>query len=343
MAAAGDRPAADQAARLHAGRHGLATTTLGHLLRFTDGGHRWAKAPLPWQAWGVSFADREHAWLSLGAGGSLARTVDGGRTWSLTPPIPVCRRLSVRVDIGFSSPARGFLLCLGQPGAGTQRKWLFATTDGGQTWTGSQVPTPGTFPSLATSHTGGLALDEIPDGIWLQSEPGAPWRHPVVTDDGPAGISWPAAHTLYVALNEGLVKSTDGGGGWRQILPVKHAEPTGPVSLLDRTTGYGASASGPLGDSQGLLETVDGGRSWVQIARFPLGVVYLRARPAGGRRDDRKAPLVLRHPLGGGHPHQRHRQAAAPDAGAALAPGVADTVSGPRPAPPLARSHPKSR
>ena len=71
------------------------------------------------------------------------------------------------------------------------------------------------------------------------------------------------------------------GRGWRQIRPLNRPHPTGPASFFDANIGYGAGSTGVLGNPGALLETVDGGRSWVQIARFPNPIRYLRARPGG--------------------------------------------------------------
>ena len=212
---------------------GWGTTPTGGVFHFTDGGRRWSRVALPWLATDVSFPDRNHGWLSLGPAGALARTINGGRTWSLTPKISVCRRLSVETEIAFTNPTHGYLVCLAEPGAGMERKWLFATTDGGETWTQTGVPVGGSIPSLGASPAGGVAMDATPDGISVQSAAGTRWRYPVTTDWGPTGIAWPARRTIYVALGRALVKSTDGGRGWRQILPISHEQPEGPTSFAE--------------------------------------------------------------------------------------------------------------
>ena len=72
-------------------------------------------------------------------------------------------------------PARLDLLCAGQPAGGRQRKTIYASTDGGQTWrrTG-QAPAAGTASFLSAGPSGALVL-ATSLGIEVSTDGGATW------------------------------------------------------------------------------------------------------------------------------------------------------------------------
>ena len=69
--------------------------------------------------------------------GDLMKTTDSGRTWRRVGS--PCRRgwggFAWAAAISFVSQSRGWVLCKGQPGTGSQSKALYLTTDGGSRWT----------------------------------------------------------------------------------------------------------------------------------------------------------------------------------------------------------------
>jgi hypothetical protein len=101
------------------------------LWRSLDAGRTWqVVSPAPEPFYTASFADAAHG-LAVTQAHGLIITTDGGRTWErLRDP---CGSESERV-VSLVSPRRGWLLCLGQPGAGNQEKALYRTDDAGAHW-----------------------------------------------------------------------------------------------------------------------------------------------------------------------------------------------------------------
>jgi photosystem II stability/assembly factor-like uncharacterized protein len=112
----------------------------GRLFRTLDGGQTWTELSLP--AGGeVHFVDSNRGWLSGGpGGGQLFSTADGGQTWLPLDPAGTAQAATGASFYGlpaFTTPQEGLLpLTLG--GAEDPRLDLYATHDGGGTWTLAQ-------------------------------------------------------------------------------------------------------------------------------------------------------------------------------------------------------------
>ncbi len=77
---------------------------------------------------GVSAVNGRVAWAS-GAGGTYARTTDGGRTWQ-TGQVPGAAELDFR-DVDAFDAETAYLLAIGEG----ERSRIYKTTDGGRNWT----------------------------------------------------------------------------------------------------------------------------------------------------------------------------------------------------------------
>src|SRR4051812_11438636 len=77
---------------------------------------------------GVSAVSRRVAWAS-GAGGTYARTLDGGRTWQ-AGQVPGASELDFR-DVDAFDAETAYLLAIGEG----ERSRIYKTTDGGRHWT----------------------------------------------------------------------------------------------------------------------------------------------------------------------------------------------------------------
>lgn len=125
--------------------------------------------------------------------------------------------------------SRLWLLCSGQPAAGSQLKTLYLSTSAARHWTtvsggstrGGGVPSSGYVSSLVASRGSDL---------WLTLDRGTLW------------------------------KSTDGGRAWQVAVPASEANPPlgnmGPVTFVSMRRGF------VLGGLNRLLSTGDGGRHW---------------------------------------------------------------------------------
>lgn len=168
----------------------------------------------------------------------LVRTADGGRTWQPSP-VPCPRVVGGVMGVSFPTPTTGWLLCVGEPGAGQQQKAVLATIDGGRSWQAVSGAIVGN-----TSLGGGLGGYGYPLGIAFRP-------------DG-RGLLWEGRGTLFV--------THDGGRTW-----------TPKDKVVGPEVDFGQSASLPRDrvffvllqrGSFRLLRSQDGGRTWSVIHRW---------------------------------------------------------------------------
>ena len=113
-----------------------------NLFRSDDAGDTWrriAQVPASFGCYGLSFADRDHGWVTASMAGQLWQTSDGGATWTVVPTPPNLQNpdvLRITRDIGwiYSDVATRTGL---SPVA-------YRTNDGGQNWTQAPFPSPPT-------------------------------------------------------------------------------------------------------------------------------------------------------------------------------------------------------
>ena len=179
---------------------------------------------------GLSFADAQHGFLTLSSPSTsavIARTADGGRTWTRSQPLPD--------PPGFTTPGAGFTLRAGRVrafgatlfvdalgnGAGNGLVYAFRSSDGGATWS-----------YLSTAPTrGGDSIAFVTATRWLQIVPpdnsketidaGVSWR-PFTTDYRQAApiapqIVFGDALVGYATVRGGLQRTTDGGAHWTAL------------------------------------------------------------------------------------------------------------------------------
>ncbi len=226
-------------------RGAIATTDGGTSFRTLDGGRVWKPLRLRYES---SFATPQialgfrryltHDHLAL----ALMATSDGGKTWRERAS-PCAQAIAFDALIDLVTPSVGWLVCLGEPGAGNQEKAVFHTADGGRSWhTGAAA----VYYPRRNVH-GGIAGFGYPQGA-------------AFAVDG-FGLLWESRGTLYV--------TRDGGDHW-------HAEPSVARPELDFGRGAAAFAGGRglllLGRGGSLparlLSTGDSGRSWRLIHRW---------------------------------------------------------------------------
>jgi photosystem II stability/assembly factor-like uncharacterized protein len=207
------------------------------LLKSTDSGSTWSQTTLPITGLGISISrpTRQDAWItSMNAGPGTAEIIvthDGGETWTSLPhPAP---RAASEAAISFRTAEEGWLLIGGQPGAGSQAKELFGTTDGGRTWTHLS----GGPAEMSPGYAGSPVFTSAEDG-WMA-----------------------LAHVA-------LIHSTDGGKTWTPALSASddRGDPQSAVQFTD--TQHGWTVLNYYQDfqaRQALWSTSDGGATWQQV------------------------------------------------------------------------------
>jgi photosystem II stability/assembly factor-like uncharacterized protein len=161
---------------------------------------------------------------------ALLATRNGGRTWQRRPS-PCAQAVAFGALVDLVTPQLGWLVCLGQPGAGNQEKAVFRTRDGGATWR----PAGGRIDSYG-----------YPEGI-------------AVAADG-FGLLWESRGTLYA--------TRDGGAHWQAEPRVARREIDFGRGAAAFPGGIGFVLLGHGGGlSARLLETRDGGRRW-SVVRY---------------------------------------------------------------------------
>jgi photosystem II stability/assembly factor-like uncharacterized protein len=170
---------------------------------------------------------------------SLVRTRDGGRTWRrVASP---CGKTAQYEVPSFTTATSGWVLCAGQPGAGSQLKAVYRTGDGGRHW---QI-----VMSTGWSPSGGATPKAIP------------------TQGYADGIAF-AKSRGWVSLSRGLsYTSADAGHTWRPTSFGLRNPTDIAIEGLTALSNRDAIALVRSGDwkQRYLFRTVDGGRTWQAV------------------------------------------------------------------------------
>lgn len=205
--------------------------------------HRAAARPPLRNADAFVHPDARDAWLLQGTGdphtGSdslIVATHDGGHRWRqiANPCLP---RYPYDYRLAALDAHHLWLLCGGEPGAGSQAKALYVSRDGGQRWSAESATCP------------------PPTGATCGTFPGAGY------------VSDLAASTLrrqWIVLQRGTLYGTSNGGRtWRAAIPYVQANPgdigIGPIVFADARHGW-------LAAFDRIFRTTDGGAHWHAVA-----------------------------------------------------------------------------
>jgi photosystem II stability/assembly factor-like uncharacterized protein len=208
--------------------------TRGGLSRSDDRGVKWQRISR-YPLLDVSFATGREG-LGYGVRGGhevLAETVDEGRSWHrLRFPCGDDGAVDGDDVVSLGAPNAAWVLCVNEPGAGSQRKWLYESDDGGWTWHRRSASGVG--------YLAGLSFRGSARG-WLWEHRGSFLR----TDDG--GRTWSALAIGQPEQAEAESASFYAGDGG---LALMHDVRNGAVLRLVRTA--------------------DGGQSWQEIRTWPV-------------------------------------------------------------------------
>lgn len=192
--------------------------------------------------------------------GNVLRTTDSGRTWRRRTAIPGTRATDpaskvTPTDIAFAgSTDAGF--------AATDGGAIYATPDGGQTWT-RVAQGGGAVRALAFPGPGrGYAVGDA--SLVLRSrDGGASWAPAAVSDPGLSLGAVDCAGATCVAATTGgerLLRSTDTGASWSSVFPATERLFAAALADAAHVVAVGADGATVLSSNAGASFTRVGGR-----------------------------------------------------------------------------------
>ncbi len=232
----------------------------------------------PAAATGATWQDEDRVWVSgelpagWGGWGVLARSGDGGHTWSVV----VSNHPVALTSIAFADTNHGFA---GQPSGG-----VLATSNGGTSFS------PVSFPGLALAgiefvtpligHAAGTGADF---SLARTTDGGSSWATIYTSPTGTVtGTSFPTTATGYLASPVAVARSVDGGATWspRATLSETWIE---DIAFADAVRGWVGGMRLLGNDSRGrVMATSDGGQSWQDTALDEPDRIHALALASGG-------------------------------------------------------------
>jgi photosystem II stability/assembly factor-like uncharacterized protein len=232
---------------------------------------------------GVSAVSARVAWAS-GAGGTVLRTTDGGRTWRRRP-VPGAEALDFR-DVDAVSDGVAYALSIGSG----ESSRIYKTTDGGARW---ELQFANTDPKVFLDAMSfwdarrGIAFSDSVDGrfvILATSDGGRAWTRvgaealpPALPGEGAFAASgtnvalW-GRERIWIGTTAGRVlRSSDGGRTWTvATTPLATGRSAGIFSIAFGDATHGVVVGGDYQKEAQALEnlavTADGGATWTAPA-----------------------------------------------------------------------------
>jgi photosystem II stability/assembly factor-like uncharacterized protein len=240
-----------------------------------DAGRTWSLPLLTDDAWSVSAmswpsADVAYALIIGGDGDALLRSTDGARHWRAVYPNGPG---SPGATVAALSPRT--VLGAGTGTFGVREGTLVATTDGGRTWT-TAASLPGQVEQVvrgggsvwAVSLTREATSSPV-DLLFRSRDEGRTWTR--VATPPHLGITWldvaPDGSVFLSTWHGGLYRSGDDGRSWQTIR--RRGQLLGTVQFVSAQAGFAIVRQGTFGEA-GLVETVDGGKTWQRLATAGL-------------------------------------------------------------------------
>ena len=225
---------------------------------------------------------------------SVFRSSDGGVTWRKSDPLPM--NVGTRALVGLWDPVLAFdrtgtayLAVVGSVNIQTWTFIVYRSTDGGETWVGTDVtPSAGRVdkPWIAVDNSaiyavwysfsspGGLRFARSQNGVtWSEPRAFASQGWPFVAVGGPAAvyISYINSENSYA-----IRSSIDGGNTFSNESVITQIRPGG--GDMPRTTAHQIAADGsnvyaviPQGDAISFTRSTDRGASWSPLTILSSG------------------------------------------------------------------------
>ena len=269
----------------------------------TIAGAQWVKQSVNTKASfrGLSVVNEKIVWAS-GTGGTVIKTVDGGKTWNVMT-VPGAEKLDFRDVEAFDSNT-AYILSIGNGDASR----IYKTTDGGATWKSQFTNTneKAFFDAIACwDKNNCIAMSDPVDGHYVlisTVDGGTSWK-PIVSNNMPAAKDGEAAFAasgtcLYIAPggvvflvsggNDARVfRSADRGKTWTVAdTPIAKGTPGSgifSIAMADKNKGVivGGNYEKPGEAGRNLAFTSDGGKTWTAgrgnslLGGYRSGVAYL--------------------------------------------------------------------
>ena len=230
---------------------------------------------------GISAVSSSVAWAS-GAGGTVLRTLDGGRTWQ-PRPIPATASIDFR-DVDAFDDRVAYVLGIGSGEASR----IYKTVDGGEHWDLQFANTdPEVFLDAMTfaDPTHGVAFSDSVDGAFvvLTTADGRTWTRipadrlpPALPGEGAfaasgSNIAMVGRDRIWIGTTASRVlRSVDGGRTWTVIeTPLATGTATGIFSIAFRDRDHGVVVGGNYQKERDAIAnaaiTSDGGATWTLV------------------------------------------------------------------------------
>lgn len=247
---------------------------------------------------GLSVVSEKIAWAS-GTGGTVVRTTDGGKTWSVIN-VPGAEKLDFR-DIEAFDAYTAYILSIGNGDSSR----IYKTIDGGKTWQlqFTNKNQKAFFDAIACWDSKScIAMSDPVDSFYYlieTSDGGATWKHidtEKMDNAKPAEAAFAASGTCLIAHGKNTAFLVTGGSdarvfrsddrGWTWSVAdtpiVKGTSGSGifSIAMFDRIRGVivGGNYEKPGESGSNLAFTADGGKTWkpgTGLRGYRSGVAFL--------------------------------------------------------------------
>ncbi|MGA8417476.1 MAG: hypothetical protein WB808_12750 [Candidatus Dormiibacterota bacterium] len=266
-----------------------------------DRGSRWSRGGSfsvvqdPGSSWqgALDFVNRDDGWLSANEddtaaslGTTLFRTFDGGTHWMEVAHLgPASSTCFAQPTATFISPTTGWLT-----GGGCAAAQFEVTHDGGATWAPQRIPLLSTpylgleSPTFITSLDG-VMVGTVPSPesviVYVTDDGGKNWIPHAAPGDWPHAVDFIgskdgwllSSDTMNAGYAAGLYVTHDGGHTWATLraldggaIPAGGTQLNGSIlEFVSPTLGW-TDTDTFAGNGDVLLQTTDGGRTWVPVS-----------------------------------------------------------------------------
>jgi photosystem II stability/assembly factor-like uncharacterized protein len=135
---------------------------------------------------------------------------------------------------------------------------LYRSTDGGESFELITREVGAGVMALAVTESGRVLAGDMQQGLFVSDDAGTSWR--LTLREGLMGLAVnPDDPQLMLATGPGILRSTDGGRNWDQVLPLEQG--AGPLAWAPSE----ADTAYVVGFDRTLYKTTDAGRTWQPV------------------------------------------------------------------------------